>query len=481
MRKIMLVIFTSLIVLLMIGCETINKYTVTYKATEGGRISGELFQTVAEGASTEIVKAISYENYHFVKWSDGITTEKRIDDNIINDVTFEAIFEKDDYIFPTILIDTNNQPIVSKDDYLDCLVSIEDKINSEFELTEIEAKIKGRGNSTWGMPKKPYKLKFNKKIDLFGNGKAKTWTLIANYCDKSLARNYLAFNLANYLDPASVTTSCKFVELYLNGSYEGVYLVCEQVEVGVGRVDVETDYTTTNTGYLIELDYKVYEEPTILDEDYFLCDGVPYAIKSPDKEDVDIKEYLAYIKTYFNKCIKALKTGTFDEVSELIDINSFVQGYIVQELFKNVDVMHSSWYLYKDQDSKLYSGPLWDFDISAGNCDYNSDTIYDNMYARNRNYWYKLLFKFPEFNALIKDYLISNYYDILEYLNKRIDNLYMSKDYFDKNFTKWKVMGVYIWPNTPEIVKLKTWEDNIEQVRLWLAKSLYYMFNYYCK
>lgn len=481
MKKIFLSLFVVIFSIFLISCkeETINKFTIEYAVTTGGYISGEEIQEVEMGMSTNIVKAVAEPYYHFVKWSDGKKEEKRIEENVSKDLTLTAIFEKDNYVFPSLYIDTNNVPVVSKEEYVSCQVSV-DSVYEEYVISNAKAKIKGRGNSTWDFPKKPYKLKFDEKIDLFGNGKAKTWTLIANYCDQSLMRNYLAYGLGNLFSDYIYATSTQYVELYLNNEYLGLYLVCEQCEIGKNRIDISQD-EDINTGYLLELDFRIYDEGATLDLDYFEVDGIPYAIKDPDTEDdFYTLEYTKYIKDYVSKAYDAVLSHDYEEVKKYLDINSFVYSYIIYELFGNVDVKFSSWYLYKDKDGLLVSSPIWDFDITAGNINYDDLALNPKfLYAQYYNKWYHHLLQIREFKELVSQALYENYYDINDYLIETVNTLKMSKDQFEKNFTKWKILGVYVWPNASEMVKIRTWEGHIDYMINWLKEKLNYMLEEY--
>ena len=264
---------------------------------------------------------------------------------------------------PMIYINTeNNQVIASKEDYLSCNVTITNS-QPEYEFENFEAKIRGRGNYSWKYyDKKPYRLKFEDKVDLFGNGAAKTWTLIANAEDATMIRNFLAYNIGNIFDNLEFTSSTQFVELYVNNEYRGVYLVCEQVQTGNNRVDISESMDTVDTGYLLEMDSHAGEEGEIEGYDYFVCEDKKFALKTPDTEDDSYNEdYLNFIKTYFESCFDALKDDDFSTIEQLIDVDSFVDSYIINELFKNKDVNGSSFYLYKDAGGKLKSGPIWDF------------------------------------------------------------------------------------------------------------------------
>ena len=150
----------------------------------------------------------------------------------------EEKFEPKVYDLPCFYVNTENKaPITSKEEYVKCTTTI-NNTKSEYKLFNSSGKIRGRGNSTWKQEKKPYKLKFDESTDLFGNGSAKTWTLIANHFNPTLIKNYLAYSVCNEFASQPYTTSLEFVDLYLNNEYQGVYAVCEQIEAHKNRVNI---------------------------------------------------------------------------------------------------------------------------------------------------------------------------------------------------------------------------------------------------
>lgn len=391
---------------------------------------------------------------------------------------------------PDFYVNTKDEEeITSKEEYLTCSVTV-DYEDTRYEFESAPAKIRGRGNSSWyEMPKKSYRLKFDEKTDLFGNGSAKTWTLIANYCDPSLSRNYLAYSLGSIFETQIYTTSTQFVHLYLNGKYNGVYLVCEQVQTGKNRIDIDESIDDEDTGYLIELDVR---KEGVEDYDYFCIndthfDDRYYQIKSPDPEDVEeaggesLQEKFAYyIRIYVtHSFISIAYQNTYASICELIDVESFAESYILNELFNSQDVGDSSFFLYKKKGGKLYSGPIWDYDISMGNCNYPSSFYTQDLssnpyclWAKELNPWYYYLLRYKEFRELVSEKL--EYYadKITEKLNACIKYLYAREAEFKKNFEVWDIWGTYVWPNPDEMVRLKNWHAHVNYVHNWLKKSL---------
>jgi hypothetical protein len=235
-----------------------------------------------------------------------------------------------------------------------------------------KTQVKGHGNSTWDdMPKKPYKLKLDKKASLLGMPSNKTWILLANYADKSLIRNELAFAMSRAFGRA-YTPASRFVELYLNGEYRGNYQITQEVKEGPGQVDIEDQPTTTTTlpdlsgGYLIEEDLFAYGSPI----NFYTARQMPFVIKYPDDSDIN-QQQRDYIAAHFQKLEDALFADTFADATngyrKYFDVDTYVDYYLVNEIIGNPDIFRSTYLFKKRNDDKIYTGPIWDFDKAANN------------------------------------------------------------------------------------------------------------------
>lgn len=406
-------------------------------------------------------------------------------ENVVNsDMELNAKYSIDAQELPIIKIDTEEQkPIVDKVNYVPSLVSIFNT-DEEYTLTDVEAGIRGRGNTTWNYEKKPYRIKFNKKQSLFGSSyKAKSWVLLANHSDKSLMRNYVAFELGKFFDDISYSSFHMPVELYLNDSYEGVYLLCDQIQTGEGRVDIDDSFDEDGTsGFLVERDFRAEGTEGI---DYFKIGDQRYSIKSPDTES---EEYLnnhenivGYIKGYFENVFSVLNndSATWESITSLVDVNSFADSYIIDELFLNRDCGSTSCFMYKDKSGKLTKGPLWDYDTTAGNINYdvgNRDSCPPNseLYANGAFVLYSLLLARSEFVDIVKAKLTkysSGLNDVFKVINVNDSNcVYLkNKTSFDRNFDRWDIMGQPVSPEPKDIVNLISVKDQTEFLYNWLT------------
>ena len=283
--------------------------------------------------------------------------------------------------------------------------------NGEMTLEKEFKQIKGRGNSTWGLAKKPYNIRFDKKTSLLGMPKAKKWTLLASYLDPQLISNHASWKLSEMLQ-SPVTIRSRHIDLYINGVYLGNYIICESVEIQSSRInihDLEEDNEDANPdidlesipavgtgengkvlsgavpgskkwipmsaepadvtgGYLLELDYAFRYNAEA--SGFVTENGQCVVIKSPEyASEAEVK----YISAFFEEAWQALNspTGTNAEgkhYSEYIDTDSLAAMYIVEEISKEVDCGLSSVFVYKDQgNQKLVFAPVWDFDQGNGN------------------------------------------------------------------------------------------------------------------
>ena len=484
-------------------CWNITYTSNNYKASD---LTEPLTLTAEYGSITgiNVVPAVGYK---FVRWSDGVTSPTRIDNDSNAGKTIEAIFEIEELSLPVFIVNTQDgQPILDKENYVTCEVTVRNT-DKEFCFEQAAAGIRGRGNTTWNLSKKPYKLKFDKKVDLFGNGKAKKWTLIANHADPSLIRNYMVYSLgaeeSGLLNNVMYTTKVEFVELFLNNEYLGVYLVCEQVEAGSTRVDIDEDIVdkdgniNVNVGYLLESDNSYAASEGIENQDYFRINDKVYAIKSPDTEEDDYlehkEEFVGFIKQKTTEAINTIMlentVENYEQVKRLVDINSFVDGYIIDELVDLADREYSSYYIFYDSaDGKFYRGPIWDYDSSIGNAAYHypggeSDKMHFEKEVDNT--WYYNLLKFDEFKQAVIDRLneLKENDNFENFVNQTIDLLLLNYRAFERNFLLWDILGkneaeLANWNSEP-VREIDTWKGQVEFVRKWLLDSFKYLYSYY--
>lgn len=417
--------------------------------------------------------------YRFIGWSDGLTTATRSDTSDNAGKVVEALFEYDFLDMPVIAVDTaGGAPITSKEDYVRCTASV---LNADiYNITEASAKIRGRGNSTWTLDKKPYRLKFDEYTDLFGNGAARDWTLIANHCDKSLVRNYLTYSVAELFDSQRYTTTTQFVELYLNGVYEGVYAVHEQTQTGSNRVDIDENFDESNPSFLIELDRRAFEEG-VENKDYFSVGGDLYAIKTPDTDLITYAQ-TASIKHYLQVAYDIMCASgkySYAQLSQTMDVRSFAEAYVINELVKSGDIGFSSFYMYRDKGGKLTCGPLWDYDLAMGNIYIPALNNPNSLVAADNNTWFRRLLQWQEFRQSVTDIINDKGKQMMSVIDTKLQEARGMSASFNRNFERWKIWDQRVYREPDKILAIKTWEGQLNWLKTWLTKSMQYMTSYY--
>lgn len=413
---------------------------------------------------------------------------------------------------PVIYIETENRrEITSKETYLNADMRIQGSEKYNTGLYNGKTQIRGRGNATWDNPKKPYKLKLDKSSDIFGMGKSKHWVLLANYVDASLLRNKVSYDFSGAMGMPYMQSV--HVDVILNGSYIGNYQFCEQVKLEEGRVNIEgfedkvkdaakaiskkegidkdaledsmienlewvtsdkvrfegKEYTVSDYcepiditgGYLLELDYYDDEISQIITNG-----GKRVKFKNPEYA-VTNKELYNYVKDYLNTFEAAISAKDFHteyegknvHYSELFDLNSLIQFWLVQEIFFNWDGMNNSNYMYKDVDGLMYMGPIWDMDNTSGNGGTGSTTTWQTFgfnFWQHPNQWYRSITKDPYFIVqayyyyhTIRDTLIA---DMVNQIDELDSEVHISGR---ANTNKWH-SGSYF---TNHVNSLKSWME----------------------
>jgi len=266
---------------------------------------------------------------------------------------------------------------VDKENELESNITI--TYDNGLRIQEYPVLTRCRGNATMRADKKPYRVKFNdgkshhmlKDSPLESPAKAKKWTLISNYGDKTLIRNTLSYEISRRMG-MPYTVYNQPVDLIMNGEYKGYYLLCDQITVDPNRVDITEMETWDNEepaltgGYLVEVDAYASRETSWFNSKR----GIPVTIKSPDEDDITA-EQKSYITNYFNLFESAVwRTNYTDEEEgyrKYLDVESFLRHFLIGELTGNTDTYWST-YMYKDREQQqFFVGPCWDFDLTFDN------------------------------------------------------------------------------------------------------------------
>ena len=355
---------------------------------------------------------------------------------------------------PVVVINTpDSSSIISKTEWInDAVISIFSP-NRQLQFQYITS-IKGRGNVTWNRyPKKPYSLKLDRKRGLLGMEAAKRWVLLANWCDRTLLRNNVAFEIARRTS-LEWTPHGTHVELILNNTYQGSYYLCEKIQVGKNRLNIKEIHEDNKEeditgGYLMEIDSYFDETNKFRSKIY----GLPFQFQSPDA-DVLTKDAFEYMEHYVNQLElqladdNKLKNCSFNE---WIDLQSFVDWWIINELCYNKDVCKPrSAYLYKDRGKSIKAGPVWDFDLGYGNTTNNGCDSPVGWHVRT-SLWYRRLFEDDLFAQKVR---------------RRFQFFYGNRNNY-YSFVRRQAVSL-----RPHVDRNVSYEENIDELLLWLEQRL---------
>ncbi len=401
---------------------------------------------------------------------------------------------------PSIALTTEEyKKINSKINYIPCTLYIGGGDNSvcpyavnEYKFTD--GMVKGRGNTSWGFPKKSYTLKLDHKESLLDLPASKNWTLISNYQDKTLLRNDFASKLSDVIG-LNANMQTRSVDFWLNGKYWGTYLLTEKIEIEENRIDItkfDKTLSPEKVGYLFEWDGHVQEisdqqkrkwqtiENVLYDpaqDVYFINTTGWLVIHKPSSSDIT-SEHLKYLYDYFTKLELAIDKGDYKTVNKYMDLESFVQWYLVEDIMKNMDAgFWSSCYMYLDCSGVLHMGPVWDFDMSLGNCNYGNCDTPDGDYISG-TWYYRHLFRMPEFRNLAKKILNEKYDDILSMKQYVTDTVKMLERSIKHNFAVWDILGHSVGANPTDVIKAKTYSAQIDVLLNFFNRRLDFVSHY---
>lgn len=359
---------------------------------------------------------------------------------------------------PAVFLTTDDPAAITKDEYVPCTVQIDSSMtDGKYTSTEVlTGEIRGRGHSTWSWPKKPYKIKLEEKTSLLGMTEAKRWVLIANYADESLLRNTIAFDMARSLGSFRFVPTEIPVDVYMNGIYQGVYTLGEQLEVKSSRLPLDDNLANVETGYLLEIGGA---DPNVDTKGWNYFDlpsgcGVNIKIKSPDTEEDPNAEYnftqkhYDFIYSYMCRADNAITTLT--DYEDYINVDSFIDWFLVHEFSYNLDsCFRRSCYITKPKLSRLEMGPVWDFDLAFGNM-YMDNPKYDDWATigsgDSNSYigitWFNYLMTDDSFREKararwdeVKDTMLQTSLDTLNYYKPLV------APSAEKNFEIWKTLN----------------------------------------
>lgn len=371
---------------------------------------------------------------------------------------------------PIIRIGTDHEaPIEDTETYVNGSLQLDTRHLDGSAVSAFPLQIKGRGSSTWSMPKRPYRIKLNSKQSLLGMPSNKDWVLLANYADKTLLRTKVAFALGEIFG-LGWTPRVREIELFLNGQYEGVYQLVERIQIDAHRVAInnlkedDTEPPDITGGYLLEFDNRT-DGP-----DYFITPRrLSVVIQDPSPLPAAQHDY---ISTYVAEAETALFSTDFASptsgYASRLDVDSFILWFLVNEIFKNPDAaLGTSCFFYKPRGGKLFMGPLWDFDLGAGNANHGpiGFTSYTGWHVR-RALWIERLFLDPAFEARVAQ----RWNELKPAINLLLDHELPAwaeqlAQGQANNFSRWPILAQWVWPNA---VVTGTYAGEVDFLSNWL-------------
>jgi len=470
-------------------------------------IDSEAFETLVEGENVFCIE-VHNENIGSSDLSSNAFLHAGINTNSVYFSPLPDWFVWTEPIFftsklPVISINTGGQDIV--DAYritadmgiVDMGVGKLNHPSDPFNDYDGKISIEIRGASSKMFPKKSYTIETqtdsgtNNNVLLLGMPKENDWVLYAPYSDKSLVRNVISYSLYEEMGHWSPRT--RYVDLYVNQDYRGIYVLTEKVKEDKNRVAIkklaETDVSPSaiSGGYILQIDRTNY----LLENEFWTSPEVPpYSGFHPisfEYFDPGIDELTAlqafYIQDWVNELDAVFAANSYKDANDgyrpYIDVESFVDYLIFHEFNKDVDAYRLSSFFYKASDfngGKLYAGPPWDYNLTYGNMDYGGDIreTYNLMYPRTIGpYWWERLMNDSWFQNQVNCRWESLREGLMneEHMHHLIDSSAQVMDLsIDYNFQRWPILGEWIWPNffigdshEEEVTYLKDWiSDRIQ-------------------
>jgi hypothetical protein len=408
---------------------------------------------------------------------------------------------------PIIIINTNgqtipNEPKIGADmGIIFNSGNARNNINDAFNHYNGKIGIEIRGQSSQSFPMKSYSIELRDNTgnsldkSLFGLPKESDWVLYAPYTDKTLMRNFLAYTMAREM--GRWAANCRFVEVVLNGDYIGIYVFMERIKRGSGRVNIPkmaaTDISgdAVTGGYIFSLDKEPngwYSAYTVMNSTNRVKPQFSYVYPKIENLVPDQKEYL---KKYVDSFERALNSPEFQDpvngFRRFIDVPSFIDFSIINEVSKNIDGYRLSTYFYKDRNStnrKIIAGPVWDYDLAFRNAYYCNALLPDG-------WGYQFNYVCPADPAALVPFWWERFQEDTAYkaamrcrwkavrtsavsqtrINQLIDSVVaLTSEARQRHFERWPVLGKVIWPN-PEPVPT-TYEGEINNLKNWFVNRL---------
>lgn len=323
-------------------------------------------------------------------------------------VSYPVATRRQTFDIPTLFLTTDMEAeIASKYEY----------VSGNFTLdgATYEISIRGRGNTSWRyFTQKSYLLKFDDRVSFFGMVPSEKWVLVSTFRDPSLIRNCVAMDIAACMDHLEYTPKQIPVDVYLNGEYLGIYTFSEKIDVDLQKINMFSGEDYQPPADSEDMDIAFFLEcggdlmrPHVYSQEYFMTAHSPKMFFQYPVLDEPYTDEFYYVYNYMNDLDRALVRGTGYE--EYIDVDSWVDWFIVMELTNNTDsAFWRSSFLYRRPGEKVMLGPVWDFDMAFGNFDYdNKSYAYwataEQVYDLAQNHYMSYLYQSDDFMLAVQE------------------------------------------------------------------------------
>lgn len=366
------------------------------------------------------------------------------------------------------------------------------------------AGIEFRGSSSQMFPKKPYGFELRddkgegREVSLLGMPKEEDWILFASYNEKSLMHNGLAMKMAR--DLGMYASRTQYVEVVVNGRYDGVYLLMEKIKRVAGRLNITKMSDKDNSGDALTGGY-IFKIDKTTGGSAGWASKVPaptrnarvqYLYEYPDFDEITSQQK-AYLIAKVDSAEAALNSTNFRDTQtgyrRYYDGLSFARIFLMNEVSRNVDGYRISTFFHKDRDSKggkIKAGPAWDYDLGFANANYCDATLsygwaylFGDVCAGDSwqvPFHWKRMLEDPAF--------VSEVYDEYTRMRKgpwKTENLFAHIDSLttvlqesqQRNFQRWPILGQYVWPN-PQPISI-SWRGEVDELKRWLESRLQWM------
>ncbi|MBN1998068.1 CotH kinase family protein [candidate division KSB1 bacterium] len=353
--------------------------------------------------------------------------------------------------------------------------------------------IEYRGNASMSFPKKPYTFETrnedgsNNNVSLLGLPRENDFILRAGFIDKTLMRDALAYFMSRGIGRWAPRT--RHVELYLNGSYQGVYILVEKIKPDKNRLNIVRMDSSDIEGEALTGGYVWVVQQSDHDDVVFLNDrreGNARVLKYPSADEVQ-PEQIEYIRQYEESFRSLMKSSIYNDpvrgYPAYIDVSTFIDEILVQEATANSDAYGWSSFFYKDRNGKMSAGPVWDFDQGLSNSTYNNGHHIDGFVIEKTEDWarpqfWDKLWADKDFKEMVKTKW--NEYRKGPFQTERmfafVDSLtlYLNEAQ-QRNFQQWPILGVFVWRSTPGVEERDTYQKEVDYMKDWLGARLTWM------